>query len=185
MEFRFDIEKAMASVAFLAQRSGGQVDMFLTLKTLYLADKNALKAWGKTITGDSFRALKKGPVLWTIYKLFKGTALQTLQREWDAHFTDRVNHSIGLRKEVPLHALSIREQEFLAEAQDEINGMAPWTVADWLHETCPEWQDPGDKSLPILPETILANAGRTPEEIAQLTRSEADFQQAIFLLGAK
>ena len=185
MEFRFDIRKAMASVAFLAGRAGGQVDMFLSLKTLYLADKRALTGWGRTITGDAFRALKKGPVLWTIYKLFKGTAYPRIQQEWDANFTERVNHLIGVRKEISTDALSQREMEVLAWAQDEINGMAPWDVADWLHKTCPEWKDPGDNSLPITPEEILASAGRSAEEIAQLSESEHDFQQARLVLGAR
>lgn len=185
MEFRFDIKKTMASIAFLAERGDGQVDMFLSLKTLYVADKKSLTRWGKTITGDSFRALKNGPVLWMVYKLFKGTAPAKFQREWDSHFTERMNHSIRLRSEVPVDALSIREMETLSEAQAEINSMAPWDVADWLHKTCPEWKDPGDTSLPISPEEILSNAGRTKEEIDQLSESEHDFQQAILLLGAR
>lgn len=185
MEFRFNIEKAMASVAFLAQRSGGQVDMFLTLKTLYLADKNALTGWGKTITGDEFRALRKGPVLWTIYQLFKGTARGDFQRQWDEAFTERVNHSIRPRNQVSLGPLAEREKDTLAAAQDQIDSMAPWDVADWLHATCPEWTDPGDHSLPILPEAILANSGRTQEEIQQLVESENVFQQTRLLLGAR
>jgi hypothetical protein len=53
----FDIRKAIAAVAFLLKKQGGQLDMFLGLKTLYLADKMALIQWGKTITGDTFISL--------------------------------------------------------------------------------------------------------------------------------
>lgn len=185
MEFRFDIKKAMASVAFLMERGGGQLDMFLGLKSLYLADKKSLIAWGKTITGDEFRALRKGPVLWTIYQLFKGTGRGDLQTEWDEAFTERMNHSIRLRSPVSIVPLSQREREILSAAQDEINSMAPWDVADWLHETCPEWNDPGDHSLPIEPEVILSNAGRSPDEIERLNESENVFQQTKLLLGAR
>jgi uncharacterized phage-associated protein len=183
MEFQFDIKKTMASIAFLAERGGGQVDMFLSLKTLYVADKKALTQWGKTITGDSFRALKNGPVLWMVYKLFKGTAPVKFQRVWNAHFTERMNHSIHLRSKVPVDVLSLREMDALSDAQAEINEMAPWDVADWLHQTCPEWKDPGDHSLPISPVEILANAGRSVEQIRRLSESEHDFQQAKHLLG--
>ena len=50
----FDIEKTIAAVAYLVQREGGELDVFLAIKALYVADKDALIQWGKTITGDSF-----------------------------------------------------------------------------------------------------------------------------------
>ena len=61
MEFRFDIKKAMASVAFLAERGGGQVDMFLSLKALYIADKRALTQRGEDNHRRLFPRFEKGP----------------------------------------------------------------------------------------------------------------------------
>ncbi len=69
MTFDFDIRKTIAAVAFLAQKEDGELDMFLSLKMLYLADKRALILWGKTITGDRFVSMQKGPVLSLIYNL--------------------------------------------------------------------------------------------------------------------
>lgn len=185
MEFHFDMKKTMAAVAFLMDRGGGQLDMFLGLKSLYLADKQALVGWGKTITGDKFRGLPMGPVLWTVYKLFKGTAGGELQQQWNRAFTERMNHSIHLRNPVAVDALSEREMEVLAEAQDTINRMLPWDVADFLHQTCPEWEDPQGGSLPISPEDVLLHAGRTEDEIQKFSESENVFQQTKILLGAK
>jgi uncharacterized phage-associated protein len=185
MELSFDIKKAMASVAFLAERSGGQLDMFLGLKSLYIADRQALIQTGKTITGDSFRSLPKGPVLLTVYKLFKGSAEPELQKQWDACFTERMNHSIKMKCAVSVDSLSDRDKEFLSIAQDEVNSMAPWDVADWLHKTCPEWEDPQGNSLPLPPEKILRAAGLSEDEIFQISESEAVFQETKRLLGAR
>ena len=83
MQLKFDIRKTIAAVAFLMDREGGQLDMFLGLKMLYLADKEALIRWGKTITGDSFVSMPKGPVLSIVYNLFKKDGPPEYQREWD------------------------------------------------------------------------------------------------------
>ena len=166
MTFDFDIRKTIAAVAFLAQKEDGELDMFLSLKMLYLADKQALIRWGKTITGDKFVSMQKGPVLSLIYNLFKGEEQSKYQAEWDSVFSERVNHSIRLLRGVDIDVLSEREMEVLESARCQIHEFAPWEVARWLHQTCPEWSDPHGSSIPIDPATILRNAGKTDEEIA-------------------
>ena len=168
MVFDFDIRKAIAAVAFLAQREGGELDMFLSLKMLYLADKEALIRWGKTITGDAFVSMPKGPVLSKTYNLFKGEDWSAYQAEWDSVFSERVNNSIRVLKEVDIDLLSEREMEVLENARRRIHEVAPWQVADWLHQTCPEWSDPHGSLAPIDPATILRNAGKTDSEIEAL-----------------
>lgn len=183
MQLRFDIRKTIAAVAFLMDHEGGHLDMFLGLKMLYLADKESLVRWGKTITGDSFVSLPKGPVLSEVYNLFKGVAPKEHQREWDAFFSERVNHSIHLLQPVQVGLLSEREMERLEEARTQINKFAPWDVARWLHDACPEWQDPQGSSIPIDPNVILRNAGRTPEEIQIIEESNHTYNQTKNLLG--
>jgi uncharacterized phage-associated protein len=183
LSLSFDIRKTMAAVAFLMQQESGQLDMFLGLKMLYLADKEALIRWGKTITGDTFVSMPKGPVLSEVYDLFKGTAPEPDQKQWDAHFSERVNHSISQLQPVEVDLLSEREKEVLDEARRQIKSFAPWAVAQWLHETCPEWEDPHGSSVPIDPLAILRNAGRTEEEIQTIMESNRDFVQTRKLLG--
>src|SRR5208337_4159971 len=101
----FDIEKTIAAVAYLVQREGGELDVFLAIKTLYVADKAALIQWGKTITGDSFVSMDKGPVLSTTYNLFKGEGPESEQTVWNANISERVNHKVHLLHDVPLDAL--------------------------------------------------------------------------------
>lgn len=185
MTLKFDIRKAMAAVAFLMQREGGQLDMFLGLKMLYLADKNALIEWGKTITGDKFVSMPKGPVLSNVYNLFKGTAAAKKQKEWDTHFSERVNHSIHLLKPVNTGVLSEREMDVLDTARKEVHSCAPWEVAKWLHDSCPEWKDPNGSSIPINPRVILRNAGRTEEDIKTIEESNRAFTQTNELLGIR
>ena len=186
MPLDFDIKKAIAAVAFLLQGQGKELDMFLGLKMLYLADKTALIQWGKTITGDSFVSMKKGPVLSRIYDLFRGTAKdKKSQQEWDTFFSQRVSNGVRLLKSVDTGILSQREMETLEKARQEILGCAPWEVADWLHQTCPEWEDPKGSSRPIDPEVILRNAGRTDDDIQTIKESNSTFVNTKEFLGIR
>ena len=82
-------------------------------------------------------------------------------------------------------ALSEREMEILDEARRQIHNFEPWEVPAWLHQTCPEWQDPHGSSAPIDPEEILRNAGRTPEQIETIKDSNYVSNYVTKLLGAR
>jgi hypothetical protein len=171
MLFDFDIDKTIAAIGYLMSREGGELDMFLSLKMLYLSDKQALINWGKPITGDSFVSLPKGPVLSKVYNLFKGTATEEHQKRWNAFISEKVNHRIRLIQEADLGLLSEREVGVLEQSRLKINEIAPCSVSKWLHETCPEWQDPHGSSIPIDPNVILRNAGRSEEQIRLIEQS--------------
>jgi len=185
MLFDFDIEKAIAAVTFLIQKEGGEVDMFLSVKMLYLADKQALINWGKTITGDSFYSLPKGPILSEVYNLFKGKGRAENQAIWDSYFSELVNNTVRPLKEGDIGLLSEREAEVLESARRRIHEIAPWTVAKWLHDTCPEWTDPHGSSTPIDPNVILRNAGKTEEEIRLIEESNETVRLAKLLLSGQ
>jgi len=174
MVLDFDIEKTIAAVAYLAQKEDRDLDVFLTLKTLYVADKDALIQWGKTVTGDSFVSMDNGPVPSTTYNLFKGEGPSSKQSVWDSAISARVNHTVHLLREVNLDVLSEREIEALESARLQIKSMPPWRIARWLHDSCPEWQDPHGSSIPIDPNVILRSAGKTEEEIRQI--EEANYE---------
>jgi uncharacterized phage-associated protein len=186
MVFVFEIDKAIAATAFLLQKQAGELDMYLGLKMLYIADKEALIRWGKTITGDKFVAMPKGPVLSEIYDLFKGSDRKgDHQARWDSVFSQKVNNSIHRLREVEIEILSEREMEVLEFARKEVNGCAPWEVGRWLHEVCPEWQDPKGSSKTISPEVILRNAGRAEAEIKRIESSNALVHQVRQLLDIR
>lgn len=66
---QFDAEKAAAALAYLVQETGAE--MYAALKMLYLADKGHLEKYGRTITGDSYVAMKQGPVPDRAYNMCK------------------------------------------------------------------------------------------------------------------
>jgi len=175
--FTFDIDKTIAALAFLARREGGRLDMFISIKRLYSADRRALASWGKTITGDKMVSMDKGPVLSAVYNLFKGIGTADHLREWKAYFGDTVGNTIQLQRTVNTDVLSEEEIDALEAARAELDSVAPWELPDFLHTIYPEWEAPHGTSRKIDPAVILRHAGRTEEEIHMIEESAKSFNQ--------
>jgi len=167
MLFLFDINKTLAAASFLADCDGGRINVLTLIKMLYRADRAALIAWGRTITGDSYVSMDNGPVLSLLYDLIKGKGNANNQKLWDAYFTKREGHIIRLRKQPEIGYLSKREIEALKVAYREIKSVRG-SIANWMHRNCPEWQNPKGSSKPIDPKNILRLAGKKEVEIQQI-----------------
>lgn len=178
----FDLQKTIAAVGYLIQKEGGELNFFLALKMLYVADKDALIQWGKPITGDDFVSMDKGPVLSQTYNLFKGVGPSDHQELWNKSITERTNHLVRLLREVELGALSEREVTALESARLQIDSMPPWRVPRWLHDNCPEWKDPHGSSIPIDPATVLRFAGKTEDEIREIEKANEEIRFLNYLL---
>lgn len=66
---QFAAEKAAAAIGYLVQKTGA--DLYPVMKMLYLADKVHLGKYGRTIAGDRYVAMPKGPVPDRSYNLLK------------------------------------------------------------------------------------------------------------------
>lgn len=62
VSFQFELDKAVAAVAYLASRGIPELDKYKIAKLIFLADKAHLVRFGRPITGDKMWALKHGPV---------------------------------------------------------------------------------------------------------------------------
>lgn len=181
----FDIKKAIAATTYLISRKGGSEHMFVLIKKLYWADRNALIKWGKSITGDSLASMDKGPIVSTIYDLLKGKGDEAYQIEWnDAILPKTKTHLVSLRKEPNLGVLSEREIEVLDDAAKTI-GHIRGSIPQWLHRHCPEWQNPHGSSIPIDPSQILRHANKTEEEIRKFEELNDELRLMNRLLGSK
>lgn len=66
---QFDAHKAVAAIGYLVRLT--RADLYSVLKMIYLADKEHLGRFGRTITGDEYAAMAKGPVPERSYELCK------------------------------------------------------------------------------------------------------------------
>lgn len=65
----FEANKAIAAIGYLVQKTGAE--LYAVMKMLYLADKAHLEAYGRTVTGDVYTAMRRGPVPERAYNLCK------------------------------------------------------------------------------------------------------------------
>jgi len=164
MDFVFDIDKAVAAAGYLASRCKDRtVSVFLLLKMMYGAERDALARWHRPITGDSFASMKKGPVLSRTYDLIKGTVLSTNSDmvKWAKHFAPRDGNNVKMIAKPDLEFLSEREIEVLEKSLREIAALIKrkGLIADALHELWPEWKNPADYgrgSIPLSLEDVLS-----------------------------
>lgn len=68
---RLDEEKALAVLLYLAEKAGGQIDLYKLLKMIYFADKAHLHKWGRTITADKYCRMNHGVTPSAVYDMIK------------------------------------------------------------------------------------------------------------------
>lgn len=175
MDFVFDIDKAVAAAAYLTKKHRREVSVFLLLKMMYAAERDALAKWHRPITGDSFASMKKGPILSRTYDLIKGTVSSTNSDmvKWSKHFSARAGNNIKLIVEPDFDVLSKIEIEALEEAARKIAALIrrKGLIADTLHEEWPEWKNPvnyGRGSLPLSLEDVLSEIIEDESELEKI-----------------
>ena len=70
VRFKFDADKALEVILYISKRAEIS-DLYHVLKILYFADKDHLSKYGRFICGDTYAALKHGPVPDYTYNLIK------------------------------------------------------------------------------------------------------------------
>jgi uncharacterized phage-associated protein len=169
VKFILNKRKAAQAAAYLVKLHSGKMDLLLLIKLLYLADRTALIKAGYSITGDKMVSMEWGPVLSGIYD-----ATKPKHREDDLWWHDYISE----RQETTLYTvkddsetdeLSQFELKILDEVYQKYGHMDPFQLSEWTH-TLPEYADPHGGSLPIDPTIILKDAGKSEEEIRELTQ---------------
>ena len=180
MNFRLDLNKAIAATAYLIQKAEGRYDVFVLIKTLYYADRKGLVKYGRTITGDKFVSMDKGPVVSNIYDLIKGKQIRGHPQalaQWRKFISERESHLLRIKTMPEMGYLSVREMELLDEAFKTISEIPAYWLADWTHQVFPEWKDPTGSSLPIDPKKILRIEKKSEKEISEMEEELATVNQ--------
>lgn len=171
IRFPFNEKKTAQAAAHLLRRHGGALNYMVLIKLLYLADREALVDSGLPITGDKPFSLPHGPVLSMVLDLVT-MGRSGAGSDWFDYISEPVNYLVNLVRDDPEEdELSEYENGVLDGIDQKFGALNRWQLSDLTHEL-PEWEDPKGSSRPIELETILASAGKSPEEIEQIT-SEA------------
>ena len=177
MNFRFDIDKAIAATAYLIQKAGGKYNILFLVKALYHANRSSLVQYARSITGDSLSSMEKGPVVSESYDLMKGSKEADPEhlKKWRQFISERNVNTLTIVNPPDYGYLSGRETELLDSAYAAVSSVRG-TLKDWSHKVFPEWEDPGNivRSRPIDPTQILKLEHKSDEEIADIEEEIAE-----------
>jgi uncharacterized phage-associated protein len=179
----FNEEKATAAAAYLLKLRGGKMSYLKLIKLLYLADREAWRRWGFSITTDSYVSMNKGPVVSNIYNLIKEEERE--QTFWSRFITPQFGDwEVALRDDIPGNRLSRAEEKLLNEIFAAYGTWDRWKLVEFTHNL-PEWKDPDGSSIPIQIIDILAAQAIPPEEIKAILDDLSAADHADRVLGSR
>jgi len=130
-----DIDKAVEVLLYVTKRAR---NMYNALKVLYFADKQHLAKYGRLIYGDSYVAMKLGPVPSAAYDIVKdasGDGLYPTPVPAEKLFlVDRHHNRISPRREADLDRLSESEIECLDAAIEQYGRLPLGALKKISHE---------------------------------------------------
>ena len=156
----FEIDKAIAVLGYFVEQTGES--MYSLMKLMYLADKLHLERYGRFIVGDTYCALKQGPVPSCTYNMMKhlrGEERNSAFAAAEAYFEYGEEHSVRLLRNVDMDELSSGEISCLSEISTVYQSLGKWGVRDLSHD--PAWtkawsSKKATKSVPIAMEAIAS-----------------------------
>ena len=173
----FNERKAAQIATWFLRQAGGIMRHLKLIKLMYLAERQALRDYGFTLTGDQVVAMPHGPVLSMTLNFINGD-IESIDDGWEAWISDRANHEVALRDrpqdQAALDELSVAELEILDRVWNEFGHMNQWQLRDYTHMHCPEWTDPDGSSMPIPLHRIFVALGKTQDEAKRLEAQVAE-----------
>jgi len=137
-----DYRKIVQAVAYLAGKSGESgLNRLHAFKLLFLADRDHLRRCGSLITGDSYNAMKFGPLPVNAERLIKAKRAPIAEREYADQYLSQV--SVG-RKSTVIHCKGFDEDQLSKQDIESLD--LAWNVylknpniVEYTH-AFPEWK---------------------------------------------
>ncbi|WP_419800924.1 Panacea domain-containing protein [Mucilaginibacter sp.] len=136
----FKFKKAVQALNFFASKEGGKINYMKAGKLVYLADKAHLRIYGRTITNDSYFAMKNGPVP-------SGTKDIILKSKWqgqdiveysDIFLSSPKGYDINSLKDFDPAVFSKTDLNLMDEIYQNFGQLREFELSDYTH-TFPEW----------------------------------------------
>lgn len=167
----FNEKKATQSAALFISLAGKRrLNYLVLIKYLYLADRKALTAWGRSVTNDLFYSMKLGPVLSRVLDLIDEPPIPDEDNYWHSFISPPSEYCVTLTKDPGTDRLSIAEEKLIKEIFQEYRNYQddPFGFSELLHSSLPEWEKPkcGRKSITI--RSILSAAQKPDKEIDEI-----------------
>ena len=162
---KFDVEKAIQSVLYIANRLQRK-DFHKIFKILYFSDRNHLAKYTRSITGDTYIAMKDGPAPSNIYDIFKAMRGDGFFADSVKQFTEDfqvVNYNfIKPLKDADLDYLSISDVEEIDDSLNKYGNLTWDEVREKSHDYA--WRNTA-QGHPISIKNMLLEKGENSDYI--------------------
>ena len=142
MQLSFSHRKATQALAYFAEQAGGTLNKMKALKLIFFADRYHLRKYGRSITNDTYFAMKFGPVASGCRNLQNGpdeygpTGADT----YASDFLDcSAQRDYTSQKKIDLNVFSKSDLEALSFAWTTYQALDQFQLADETHRF-PEWK---------------------------------------------
>lgn len=138
--------KATQALNYFARKKDGKINKMKAIKLIYLADRYHLRKYGRPVVGDTYWAMKYGPVgsdALRIANLEEKIGEEGLRYAsgFIAHPSgDANNRTIVSKKSVDLDVFSQTDIEALESVYKQFGGYDEFELADLTHKY-PEWKN--------------------------------------------
>lgn len=154
ISYIFDIEQAAEAMSYLLSLNDGTMNYMKAIKILYLSDRESFSHGHNSITTDCYKSLKHGPITSEIYDCIMGK--HEGNEYWNTYIK-REGYNISKICDIEYQKLSIADRETIERIDARFKDYSQWDMRDYTH-TLGEWEDPGESSIPITIETIIASS---------------------------
>jgi len=180
----FSERKTAQIAAYFLHRAGGTMEHVKLMKLMYLADREALDAYGSSISKDTMYSMKMGPVLSHTLDLMGGNYDPLCEGEWSGWISPKEHYCVSIKKEITdksFDEMSEAEMSILEKIFKEFGDWEMRKLIDYTHGFR-EWKNPGIGRLPIEYRDIFEALGKPEDKIAVLLeylQDEAEISAAL------
>jgi hypothetical protein len=181
ISFKFNEKKTTQIVALFIKKHGERLNYTKLIKLLYLTDREALSRWERSLTGDSYVSMPKGPVLSRTYDLINYEPDPNGKSYW-YEFISKSIYDVSLAKDPGIDELSKRELDLIDEIFECYKDKTWGQMIDICHDCCHEWEHPSDTSIPLQIEDILRELKKTEKEIELINEETSNLKYFDFIM---
>lgn len=137
----FNHKKAVQALAILASKEGGTINKMKAIKLIWLSDRLHLRKFGRTITGDTYFAMKLGPVASNIKDIIEAsTYCSEEELTYSADFLNRIDsNNYGTQNPPLLKVFSKSDIEAIDNVYAVYGHLNQFELSELSH-LFPEWK---------------------------------------------
>ncbi|HEY4194822.1 MAG TPA: Panacea domain-containing protein, partial [Mucilaginibacter sp.] len=136
----FKFKKAVQALNYFAQKEGGHINYMKAGKLVYLADRAHLRTYGRTITNDTYIAMKNGSVPSKTKDIILKSAWfeQEILDYVNIYLSDPDDYSFNSLKDTDTDVFSKTDLKVMEEIYDFFGDRNKYELSEYSHHF-PEW----------------------------------------------